>query len=101
MDAQIGGCMDLATGHIRNGFGRVIGDSVVSMALGEDFPPGNAHSLVDLRLRRGFGRGLCARPAVGRDVDLRPADKPYHERQAGVRDAFGNVWYIATYVGGA
>jgi len=43
MDAHIGGCMDLATGH---------------------------------------------------------EDQPYHERQAGVRDAFGNIWYIATYVGG-
>jgi PhnB protein len=24
-------------------------------------------------------------------------DKPYAERQCGVRDAFGNVWWIATY----
>jgi len=24
-------------------------------------------------------------------------DKPYEERQAGVRDAYGNVWWISTY----
>ena len=26
-----------------------------------------------------------------------PEDKPYEERQAGIRDAYGNVWWIATY----
>lgn len=28
-----------------------------------------------------------------------PEDKPYQERQAGVRDAFGNTWWISTYTG--
>ncbi len=28
-----------------------------------------------------------------------PADQPYGDRLAGVKDAFGNVWYIATYTG--
>lgn len=26
-----------------------------------------------------------------------PADQPYGDRIAGVKDAFGNVWYIATH----
>jgi PhnB protein len=26
-----------------------------------------------------------------------PEDKPYQERGAGVRDLFGNIWYIATF----
>lgn len=26
-----------------------------------------------------------------------PADKPYDERSAGVRDRFGNTWWVATY----
>jgi PhnB protein len=26
-----------------------------------------------------------------------PADKPYKERAAGVKDGFGNVWWFATY----
>ena len=27
-----------------------------------------------------------------------PADQPYGDRMAGVKDSFGNVWYIATHV---
>jgi PhnB protein len=27
-----------------------------------------------------------------------PVDQPYGDRQAGVRDSFGNTWYIATHV---
>ena len=30
-----------------------------------------------------------------------PEDKPYQERAAGVKDSFGNRWYIATYTGPA
>jgi PhnB protein len=28
-----------------------------------------------------------------------PENKPYQERGAGVRDLFGNTWWIATYTG--
>jgi PhnB protein len=28
-----------------------------------------------------------------------PADKPYQERNAGVKDTFGNTWWIGTYTG--
>jgi PhnB protein len=28
-----------------------------------------------------------------------PQDKPYQERACGVKDSFGNTWYIATYRG--
>jgi PhnB protein len=28
-----------------------------------------------------------------------PEDKPYQERACAVRDPFGNIWYMATYVG--
>jgi PhnB protein len=27
-----------------------------------------------------------------------PADQPYGDRLAGVKDAFGNVWYISTHI---
>ncbi|MFC3768397.1 VOC family protein [Paenibacillus sp. GCM10012303] len=30
-----------------------------------------------------------------------PADMPYGERSAGVEDAFGNYWYIATFTKGS
>lgn len=28
---------------------------------------------------------------------MEPADQPYGDRMAGVKDPFGNVWYIATH----
>jgi PhnB protein len=28
---------------------------------------------------------------------MEPADQPYGDRLAGVKDAFGNVWYISTH----
>jgi PhnB protein len=28
-----------------------------------------------------------------------PEGKPYDERSAGVKDSFGNTWWIATYTG--
>jgi len=28
-----------------------------------------------------------------------PTDQPYGDRLAGVKDSFGNVWYIAAYIG--
>ncbi len=30
-----------------------------------------------------------------------PTDRPFQERTAGVKDVFGNVWYVATYTGGS
>ena len=38
---------------------------------------------------------------LGAESIAEPEDKPYGERQAGVRDAGGNTWWIATYTGGA
>ncbi len=34
---------------------------------------------------------------VGAEAVAPPEDKPYDERAAGVRDRFGNTWWIATY----
>ena len=42
----------------------------------------------------------CARAtAHGAAVILAPEDKPYQERQAGVRDEAGNTWWISTCTG--
>jgi PhnB protein len=35
--------------------------------------------------------------AAGATSFQEPIDQPYGDRQAGVRDAFGNTWYIATH----
>jgi len=36
--------------------------------------------------------------AAGATSLSEPADQPYGDRQAGVKDAFGNQWYIATHI---
>ena len=30
---------------------------------------------------------------------MEPADQPFGDRLAGVKDSFGNTWYIATHIG--
>lgn len=74
-----------------------IGDSVVVLEIGKDFPKATQASTyvyvpdVDTAYRRAMEAGA---------VSLNePEDKPYHERGAGVRDTSGNVWWIATYLG--
>ena len=42
-----------------------------------------------------YGRAL----AEGATSVSEPADKPWKARNAGVKDAFGNIWYIETYKG--
>ena len=44
---------------------------------------------VDESYRRALDRGAVSIAA--------PEEKPYQERAAGVRDTFGNVWWISTY----
>lgn len=36
---------------------------------------------------------------LGAESIQAPEDKPYQERSAGLRDSFGNIWYISTYLG--
>ena len=38
--------------------------------------------------------------ALGAQSISAPSDKPYQERAAALRDAFGNIWYVSTYIGG-
>jgi PhnB protein len=38
---------------------------------------------------------------AGASAISQPADQPYGDRHGGVMDAFGNTWYIATYLEGA
>jgi PhnB protein len=76
-----------------------IGDSVIVIESGE-FPPTAEPTRasiyvyvedVDAAYRRALEAGAIAVAA--------PEDKPYEERGAGVRDSFGNTWWIATYRG--
>ncbi len=78
----------------------VVGDSYVIIESADSFPAhvettrGSVYVYVtDVDLV--YSRAL----ALGLDSISEPEDKPYDERQCGVRDAFGNVWWISTYLG--
>jgi PhnB protein len=75
-----------------------IGDSVIVLETGDPPSAGaTAGSIyvyvpdVDAAYRRALAAGAVSIAT--------PEDKPYAERQAGVRDSFGNTWWIATYRG--
>jgi PhnB protein len=75
-----------------------IGDSVIVLETGDPpHPEATAGSIyvyvtdVDAAYRRALEAGATS--------IADPQDKPYQERQAGVRDSFGNTWWIATYRG--
>jgi PhnB protein len=74
-----------------------IGDSVVVLEVGDPPPETGAPASVYVYVPdvdAAYGRALEA----GAEEISPPQDKPYHERVAGVKDAFGNTWWIATYV---
>jgi PhnB protein len=72
-----------------------IGDSIVMMGEGADSKnfPGMLHLYmedVDAVYKRAIQAGAKS---------LRePADQPHGDRMAGVEDAFGNQWWIATHI---
>ncbi|HVP55896.1 MAG TPA: VOC family protein [Candidatus Eisenbacteria bacterium] len=75
-----------------------IGDSVVVLETADPPPPSGAPASVyvyvedvDATFKRALGGG--AQPLAS------PEDRPYQERGAGVKDSFGNTWWIATYTG--
>ena len=76
-----------------------IGDSMIVIEAGS-FPPGanvTRNSIyvyvpdVDKAYKRALEMGATSIGA--------PENKPYKERQCGVKDSFGNTWWIATYTG--
>jgi PhnB protein len=73
-----------------------IGDSIVVLEVGEKLPAdatrGSVYVYVD-DVDGAYRRAIAA----GATSIAEPEDKPYDERGAGVRDAFGNIWWMATY----
>jgi PhnB protein len=73
-----------------------IGDSVIEMgeAHGPYQPMPTRFYLyvpdADATYQRALGAGATSISA--------PKDQPYGDRSAGVKDAFGNEWYIATHI---
>jgi PhnB protein len=73
-----------------------IGDSMIVLETGDPpAPEGTPGSIyvyvpdIDAAYRRALECGAVSISA--------PEDKPYDERSAGVRDSFGNTWWISTY----
>ena len=90
--------------HVRNGFSTVrpyvygphsilnfVEKSLGGKVLVRHEQGGNAQHVEDV--------DLAVEQAEKCEVEIfsPPEDKPYEERQAGIRDAYGNVWWVATY----
>jgi PhnB protein len=74
-----------------------IGDSVVVLEVGDPPPDMAAPASVYVYVSdvdAAYGRAMDA----GAEDIAPPEDKPYGERVAGVKDSFGNTWWIATCV---
>ena len=73
-----------------------IGDSVVVLEVSDpphaSAAPASVYVYVP-DVDAAYGRALEA----GAQEIAPPEDKPYDERAAGVKDSFGNTWWIATY----
>lgn len=73
-----------------------IADSVVVLETGEPRPAdatvASVYVYVD-DVDAAYSRAL----EFGAESVSAPEDKPYDERAAGVKDSFGNMWWIATY----
>jgi PhnB protein len=74
-----------------------IGDSVVVLEIGE-FEATAPRAQVYVYVQDVDATYQRALQAGATSVD-EPTDKPYQERGAGVKDTFGNTWWIATYTG--
>ena len=76
-----------------------IGDSVVVVEAGKlppDFTPTVASVYVYVPdIDDAYARAMDA----GAESIAAPEDKHYEERSAGIRDPFGNTWWISTYTG--
>jgi PhnB protein len=75
-----------------------IGDSMlVLVAMDPPYAQGTKASIyvyvedVDAAYKRALAEGATSLSE--------PADRPWKGRQCGVRDSYGNVWYIETYTG--
>jgi PhnB protein len=87
---QVGGLTDA---HIE----AQIGDSMIVLEIGGEVTSPTYSSLyvyvedVDATYKRALQAGATSL--------AEPTDKPYQDRNAGVKDTFGNTWWIGTYLG--
>ena len=73
-----------------------IGDSIVVLEVGDPPHSGGTRASIYVYVEdvdAAYKRALEA----GATSVAEPSDKPYQERGAGIKDSYGNIWYIATY----
>ncbi len=95
---QVFGAVELERNKIDKGFHvqARIGDSVVVLSAMD--PPyaeatrASIYVYVD-DVDATYGRAIAA----GASSLAKPTERPFQERTAAVKDAFGNIWYLATY----
>jgi len=96
----ISGAVELERNSVSGGFhvNYEIGDAVVvAVAMEPPYEAATRSSVyvyldnVDDAYRRAMEMGATSIAP--------PEDKPYQERACGVKDSFGNTWWIATYTG--
>jgi PhnB protein len=97
---QVFGAVELERNKLPNGFHvqAQIGDSVIVLsAMDPPYKEATKASIyvyvedVDATYKRAM--------AAGATTLNPPTDKPWQGRMAGIKDAFGNIWYIETYKG--
>lgn len=94
-DAKVTERIDDESGGIRHAQVQV-GDSFVMLTDGNDacLPAPAAFYLYLTDVDAAYGRALRA----GGESVMEPADQFYGDRNAGVRDACGNTWWLATHI---
>ena len=99
---QVFGAVELERNTIDKGFHvqAQIGDSVVVLSAME--PPYAKATRASIYVYVDNIDATYARAVAAGAISLdKPSDRPFQERTAGVQDAFGNIWYLATYTGTA
>ena len=76
----------------------MIEDSVFVLEAADEFPAGVTPTVASVYLYVKDVDAVYAKALeLGATSISAPEDKPYDERQGGIKDAFGNTWWIATY----
>jgi PhnB protein len=97
---KVFGGMELERNIVAGGFHvqTQIGDSVLVLSAMEppyaEATPASTYVYVD-DVDAAYERAIAA----GASSLGKPAERPFQERTASVKDGFGNIWYIATYTG--
>src|SRR5258708_29629808 len=97
---QVFGAKELERNKVPGGFHveARIGDSVLVMAAME--PPYQSATRASIYVYVEDVDQVYAKAiAAGATSISEPKNQPYQERSAGIKDSFGNIWYIGTYQG--